>query len=103
MGKKILIIEDEPDFSKVLAKVLFSRGYEVMVAADAYHGIQSAYQYLPDLIILDVMLPAGGGFSVLRNKKLSSKISPIPVLALTAKRDENLRESALGEGADAYM
>jgi len=58
---KILIIDDDPDIVKLLRFKLSQEGYKVIAAVDAYNGIQSARREKPDLIILDIMLPAGGG------------------------------------------
>jgi DNA-binding response OmpR family regulator len=100
---KILIIEDERDTAKVLLKRLSSEGFNVIVAQDGYQGVQFAHKEKPNLIILDLMLPAGGGFSVLKNIRLSSRGQTIPVVVLTAIKDEEYKQKVLDEGVDAYL
>ena len=100
---KILIIEDEPDTAKVVAKRLTQSSFEVVVAVDAYEGVKFAYKEKPDLIILDVMLPAGGGLSVLKNIRMSAELRLIPVLVLTGIKDEDYKQQILDEGVEAYL
>lgn len=100
---KILVIDDEFDITKVLKKRLSSAGFEAIIAMDGYQGTEFAYKELPDLIILDLMLPAGGGLSVLKNLKRSVKTRDIPIVVLTAMHDEKYKKDVLGEGVDAYL
>ena len=88
--KKIIIVEDEFTFAKVIKLRLESCGYDVEIAGDAYQGTQSIISKKYDLIILDLMMPAGGGYSLLdRIRKLPQK-SAIPVIIVTGKHlDEN--------------
>jgi len=94
-GRKILIIEDELKFAKMVKMRLDAADYNVTVAGDAYTGTQQIIQGNYDLIILDLMMPAGGGFSILdRIRKLPAK-SATPVIILTGKSiDEDLRNQA---------
>jgi DNA-binding response OmpR family regulator len=101
--KKILIIEDEKELAFGLATLLKSQGYLVIIANDSLFGISSAYKEKLDLIILDLGLPAGGGFYVLENLKKSIKTSNIPVLILTAQQGVDLEERARRMGAVAYF
>ncbi len=100
---KILVIDDEVDIIKVLKKRLSSAGFDVIIAMDGYQGTEFAYKELPDLIILDLMLPAGGGLSVLKNLKLSVKTNDIPIVVLTAMRDEKYKNDILTAGIEAYL
>ena len=99
MKEKILIIEDDLDLSKVLAMRLTKAGFEVMTSPDAMFGVKEAHQFKPNLIILDLMLPAGGGIAVLERLKLSVNTNQIPVFILTGSGDENLKQKALDLGA----
>lgn len=101
--KKVLIIEDEPNLLKVLKIRVEAAGYDVFTASDAYHGIQSAVSNRPDLIVLDLMIPAGGGHSVLKSIRTSLKTRTIPVVVLTGARDEELKSKVLAEGVEAYL
>ncbi len=100
---KIIIVEDELDTVKVLAKRLSSKGFEVVTAADAYQGITLALKEKPDLIILDLMLPAGGGLSVLKNIRMSGRTRIIPVVVLTGIKNEDYKRQVLNEGVEAYL
>ncbi len=100
---KIMIIEDEPDTVKVVTKRLTQAGFEVVVAADAYEGVRFAHKEKPDLIILDLMLPAGGGLSVLKNIKMAAEIRYTPVVVLTGAKNEDYKRQILDEGVEAYL
>lgn len=101
--KKILIIEDEPDMSRLLSGGLKKAGYETITASDGTLGTRIAHQEKPDLIVLDLMLPAGGGFGVLENIKLSIETDHIPVVVYSAFKDEEHIKKAKEKGADAYF
>jgi chemosensory pili system protein ChpA (sensor histidine kinase/response regulator) len=100
---KILIIEDEVDISRILRKQLMDRKFSIICASDAMQGIQLAHKELPDLIILDLMLPAGGGFTVLKNIRISTSTLYIPVIVLTGMQDEEYKKKILALGVDAYL
>jgi DNA-binding response OmpR family regulator len=100
---KILIIEDEPDIAAVLRKRLVEYNYNVVYAADAYSGVDLAHRENPDLVILDLMLPAGGGLAALKNMRMSQKLRYIPVVVITGMKDEDYKEKVLQEGVDAYL
>ena len=100
---KILLVEDELDFARIMKMRLESNGYEVSIAEDTYRGTQEAIRGDYDLIILDLMMPAGGGFTLLeRIKKLPSKES-IPVMILTSSDLDEDAETAKMLGVDAFV
>jgi DNA-binding response OmpR family regulator len=101
--KKILIVDDEEDLVKVLAKLLIDQGFEIEIARDAYQGIETAQREKPDLIILDLNMPAGGGLGTLESIRTSSKTMSIPVIVLTGADDPELKEKVLEKGVEAYM
>jgi putative two-component system response regulator len=100
---KILIIEDEMDITMVLRKQLTDRKFNVVCASDALQAVSIAHKESPNLIILDLMLPAGGGFAVLKNIRLSMSTAYIPVIVLTGMKDEAYKEKILKMGVDAYL
>ncbi len=102
-AKKILIIEDEKELVMALSTLFKSQGYSTVAAYDALYGISSAHQEKPDLIILDLGLPAGGGFYVLKNLKDSVETSDIPIFILTAKQEPDLEERAKELGAAKFF
>ncbi len=83
--KKILIVEDEPVFAEIVKYRLEGEGYSVSIATDAYTGTQQIIKGSPDLIVLDLMMPAGGGFSILERVRSIPSKSAIPVVIFTGK------------------
>jgi len=102
-AKKILIVEDEKELMLGLATLFKSQGYLIIAAYDSLFGISSAHKEKPDLIILDLGLPAGGGLYVLENLKNSVETFDIPVLVLTAQQGIDLEEKVKQMGAIAYF
>ena len=101
--KHILIIEDEQNLALGLGTLLKSQDYQVSLAYDAMFGISLAHKENPDLIILDLGLPAGGGFFVLENLKKSINTNKIPVLILTAKTDKESQDKSYKMGAAIFF
>jgi DNA-binding response OmpR family regulator len=100
MGQTILIIEDEEGIIHLLSLYLKDAGYEVVVAKDGADGLALHARVHPDLVILDIMLPAIDGFEVCRRIRAWSKT---PILMLTARVSEEDRISGLDLGADDYL
>jgi len=102
---KILLIDDDPDFVKASKAVLEFRGdYEVITASDGVVGLQMAKEAKPDLIILDVIMPAKDGFTTARQLKEDAELQDIPILMLTAfsqKVSETSISVAQGMGLEA--
>jgi DNA-binding response OmpR family regulator len=103
VSRKILLIEDEKELVFGLTAFLKSQGYLIIAAYDSVFGISLAHKEKPDLIILDLGLPAGGGFHVLENLKNSVETIGIPVLVLTAQQGIDLEEKVKQMGAVAYF
>ena len=101
MNEKILIIEDEEDLVKGLKLNLADEGYEVDWAADGIEGLRKALEELPNLIILDIMLPKMNGLDICR--ELRQKNISAPIIMLTAKGEEIDKVVGLEIGADDYM
>ncbi len=103
IAKKILIVEDERELSLGLSTLLKSQGYLIISASDALFGINLAHKEKPDLIILDLGLPAGGGFYVLENINNSIETNNIQIMVLTGQQGMELEEKARKMGAAAYL
>jgi CheY-like chemotaxis protein len=101
--KKILIVDDERDIIKALTIRLRGAGYEVVTAFDGAQGIFTAHKENPDLIILDIRMPAGNGFSVAEKLKESVNTLAIPVIFLTGSPEKNSEEKAMALGARFYV
>jgi two-component system response regulator ResD len=100
MAQKILIIEDEDGIIHLLNLYLRDAGFDVLVARDGADGLALHARAKPDLVILDIMLPALDGFEVCRRIRAWSKT---PILMLTARGDEDDRIAGLDLGADDYL
>lgn len=104
MGHKlILIIEDEPALTEVLTYNLQREGYETAVAHDGQEGLRKAQTLLPDLIILDLMLPLVKGLDVCRELRAGERTRDIPIVMLTAKAEETDQVVGFSMGADDYV
>jgi two-component system phosphate regulon response regulator PhoB len=101
--KTILIIEDESALVELVAFNLEKEGYTPLIALDGTTGLEYALNKLPDLILLDLMLPGLSGLEVCKLLKSTDKTSKIPVIMLTAKGEEIDRVVGFEVGADDYM
>ncbi len=102
--KLILIVEDEKDIVNLLKIRLASQGYkDVICAYDGQEGLNLAQRQLPDLIILDLMLPKIDGYKVCRMLKFSDKYKHIPIIIYSARSQDEDKELARDCGADAYI
>ncbi|MCB0978728.1 MAG: response regulator transcription factor [Acidimicrobiales bacterium] len=98
--QRILVIDDDVALSEVVGRYLEAAGYEVMFAADGQTGLEQALRELPDLVVLDLMLPRLDGIEVCRRIR---EVAPIPVVMLTARGEEDDRIAGLQIGADDYV
>jgi DNA-binding response OmpR family regulator len=101
--KKILVIEDEQDFARLVKIRLEAAGYEAVHASDGMSGFEASARVSPDLIMLDLMLPNGDGLSVLRKIRRSPETKNIPVIVVTAKQDPVYKGLVLDEGVSSYF
>lgn len=100
---RILIIEDERALTQVLTYNLEREGYEAIVTHDGQEGLRKAQTLLPDLIILDLMLPSLGGLDICREIRAGERTRDIPILMLTAKAEETDQVVGFSLGADDYV
>ncbi len=100
---KILVVEDEPDILEMVRYNLDQAGLDVETAEDAERALQSVQEILPDLIILDLMLPGIDGLDMCRQLKQDARTRHIPILMLTARKEEVDRIVGLELGADDYV
>ncbi len=97
---RILVVDDDPNLGEVVARYLQKEGYEVEVATDGRTGLERALATLPDLVVLDLMLPGLDGIELFRRLR---RVAPIPVVMLTARGSEEDRVAGLELGADDYV
>ncbi len=103
MKRKILIVDDNPDLIYVLQRLVQLVGYDFIVATNGKQAVDIAAAQLPDLIILDIMLPEMDGLEAARLIRQNPKTHSIPILALTAKVSLKDKEECLQSGCDDYI
>ena len=103
MKSKVLVVDDEPDAVELIEFNLKTNGYDVVSAADGEEAIKKARAILPDLIILDIMLPEVDDMEVCKILRRDQRTSGIPIIMLTAKAAEIDRVLGLELGADDYV
>jgi DNA-binding response OmpR family regulator len=101
--RKILIVDDDPDLRRGLNLRLRANQFETVYATDGFTAMAMAQKERPDLIILDIGLPAGDGFVVLDRLQQAATLSTIPVIVLTARDPQSNRERILKAGAAAFF
>ncbi|MBI3420919.1 MAG: response regulator [Candidatus Sungbacteria bacterium] len=99
----ILFIEDEPALQRALTHVLTESGFQTLSATDGEAGLRIAKEQLPDLILLDLILPKKDGFAVIRNLKEDTATAHIPVIVLTNREGMADIERITASGAAAYL
>jgi len=99
---KALVADDEPDMLRFLKSQL-SKHYEVLEAVDGQQAIEKAGQFLPDIILLDMMMPEKDGLQVCRELRERTSTQGIPIILLTARADEETKLTALGAGASDFL
>jgi two-component system phosphate regulon response regulator PhoB len=100
---RVLVVEDEPDIAALIAYQLTREGFRVETAANGSDALTSVHREIPDLLVLDRMLPGVSGDEVLRQLKQEAATRSIPILVLTAKREQEDRIEGLELGADDYL
>ncbi len=96
----ILVIEDEPSIGEVVSLYLRRAGYQVQVVGDGESALEAMSNQIPDMVVLDIMLPKMDGFEIMRWLRDQSDV---PIIMLTARRDEADRIAGLEMGADDYV
>jgi len=100
---RILVVDDEPDLVELLRHHLQREHYEVVVASDGEAALAEARRRIPDLVVLDLMLPGIDGLEVCRRMRSDTRTQHIPIVMLTAKGEETDAVIGLAQGADDYV
>jgi two-component system phosphate regulon response regulator PhoB len=103
MAANILLVEDEPGIQELLKLNLGLAGHQVTAATDAESALQYLKSALPDVILLDWMLPGMSGIDLCRRLRADKRYQPVPIIMLTARGEEHDKVAALDTGADDYM
>jgi CheY-like chemotaxis protein len=101
--KKVLVVDDQPQISKIINEILTKSGYETILAFNGEIGYQKALETKPDLIIMDIMMPVMSGFESAKKIKSNPETSKIPIIFLTAKGQEADKEEAERLGSHAFI
>jgi two-component system phosphate regulon response regulator PhoB len=103
MSNRILVVDDEPDITALVAFHLARAGYRVSTAATGPEALKAAREERPDVVVLDLMLPGLSGYEVLSELRQREETRDVGVILLTARRDEPDRIKGLSLGADDYL
>lgn len=103
MPNKILLAEDDNELATILKEILKKNGYEVIVATDGLQATNLTHKEKPNLIILDLGMPAGGGLTALKNLKMSVYTQDIPVIILTGTGGPQDERIAHDLGVNLYL
>jgi two-component system, OmpR family, KDP operon response regulator KdpE len=97
---RILVVDDEPQLTRVLLRTLTAKGYDVRVAGDGEFALQTFNDWTPSLVITDLAMPNMGGLELCRRLR---KISDVPIIVLSVRGEEKTKVEALDAGADDYV
>ena len=100
---KILVVEDDKDIALALGTRLRAAGFQVTNAYDALTGVSLAVKDAPDLVILDLMMPAGGGILVADRLRSLGPTATVPIIFMTASRDPERRSKAMAANPHAFI
>lgn len=103
MGQKVLIVDDEPNIVISLEYLMKKEGYEVAVATDGEQALATLATFLPDLVLLDVMMPKKSGYEVCQEIRANPALEKIRVVMLTAKGRDTEVAKGKALGADDYI
>ncbi|MBU0571317.1 MAG: response regulator [Candidatus Omnitrophica bacterium] len=101
--KKILMVEDEVELVEGMKRLLEKLGYLIIAAYDTATGLELVQKETADLVILDLAIPGGGGFSILKEARQGGANKVTPVLVITASTEKMVRDEAETIGVDGYM
>ncbi len=100
---RILLVEDEPNIQRLISYALQTKGHDVSVVQDGSEGLRAARTKIPDLILLDMVMPEMSGMEVLMALKADSLMKSVPVLIVTASAQKEEAEKAIELGAADYL
>ena len=103
MRKKVLLIDDDAVLSRLFSVRLRGAGYDVAVACDGVQSISAVRRERPDVILLDIGLPGGDGYTVLKRLKAIVHVSAVPIIVVSGRAAETDAERMIAAGADDYF
>jgi CheY-like chemotaxis protein len=102
-GKRILVIDDDKDVLQFVAGLLGKAGYTVLTALDPIQGLMAARREAPDLVLTDILMPAGGGFTLLERLTQNTRTMAVPIIVLTGSTEPDLEVRAKAAGATRLL
>ena len=102
-GKRILVIDDDKDVLQFVAGLLRKAGYTVLTALDPLQGLMQARRETPDLVLTDILMPAGGGFALLERLTQNTRTMAVPIIVLTGSTEPDLEARAKAAGATRLL
>jgi len=100
---KVLVVDDSPTELRMVLEALKDQGYDISTAVDGEEALEKAMEVLPQVMVLDIILPKKNGFQVCRQLKTSPETKDIKIILLSSKSQDSDRFWGLKQGADAYM
>jgi CheY-like chemotaxis protein len=100
---RVLVADDDPVHVRLVSERLKRMGHDVVAAFDALQACMSALRSPPDLVLLDISMPAGSGLEVLRRLKTNTKTNLIPIIIVSGNADPQAEAGARNLGADAFL
>lgn len=101
--KRILIVEDTEDNRQILRDLLTNAGFDIIEAHDGEAAVEAAFEFRPDLILMDIQLPIMNGYEAIRRIKADTTLQLIPIIAVTSYALSEDKEKARAAGCDGYV
>ena len=101
--KRVLIVEDDPSMRQVLFAQMKTHGYDAVPVADAINALAQSQRQPPDLILLDLGLPGGGGLNLMQRLQSIPKLAVIPIIVISAREGLPIEKEVLDKGAAAFF
>ncbi|MGD2048779.1 MAG: response regulator [Chloroflexota bacterium] len=103
MSQSVLVVDDEPTARSMLRLILVRAGFEVLEAKDGYEALEQVKRYIPDLMLLDIMMPGMDGFTVCETLREQERTADLPIIMLSARADPESINTGLRVGATKYL
>jgi DNA-binding response OmpR family regulator len=103
LSRSVLVVDDEPTARSMLRLILVRAGFEVREAKDGYEALAAVERNMPDLMILDIMMPGIDGFVVCQTLRNNEKAADLPIIMLSARADRESVNKGLSVGATEYL
>ena len=103
MKQSVLVVDDEPQARSMMRLILVRAGFDVLEAKDGYEALHEVQRQIPDLMILDIMMPGIDGFTVCERLRAEERTTNLPIIVLSAKTDADSMQRGMEVGATMYL